>query len=361
MRILITGSDSFLGKNLFESLYRVKEHEITTFNSLADFDELYDDFDVVYHLLAEYRNENVEMFTQVNVELTKEILQYFRGKKARIILVSSEQSGNGTPYGDSRYQEEEIIKEFSRKNENSYAILRLAHEFGKWNKPNFNSVVATFCHNIARGEEIIINNPLTNLRLEYIDDIVAQLIEMGEQERNGYYEFSPVYNITVGELAKLLQGFKDDRIDANISDVSDELIKKLYSTYLTYIPEDGFDVKLKNHVDNRGAFAELLHFQGMGQVSINISKPGITKGNHWHDTKTEKFIVVAGEGRISLRKVGTDERIDYIVSGEEPRSIDIPPGYTHSITNIGNGDLVTVIWANELFEPQKPDTYFMEV
>lgn len=361
MKILITGYESFIGKNLYANLVHDSTNQISTLDSLEDFDVLYDDFDVMYHLLSEYRSDDPSKFNKVHVELTKEILRYLDGKKTRIILVSSEQVGNGTPYGDSRATEEELIKSFSMSNGNSYGILRLANEFGKWCKPNYNSVVATFCYQIARDEPVRIDRSDAPLCLEYIDDIISILMQMGKDSTSKYYDVFPKYSITVGELAKVIPKFKSDRDNANISEIDDELVKKLYSTYLTYLPERSFGIRLNEHDDDRGSFTELLHFNGKGQVSINISKPGITKGNHWHNTKTEKFLVVAGEARISFRKVGEEKVIDYFVSGNQPESIDIPPGYTHNITNIGTCDLVVVMWANEVFDPEKPDTYFMEV
>jgi UDP-2-acetamido-2,6-beta-L-arabino-hexul-4-ose reductase len=259
-------------------------------------------------------------------------------------------------------QAEESVKEWMSATGNQAYIFRLANEFGKWCPPNLNSVVGTFCNNIASGMDIQIDNPAAPLKLMYIDDIIDSFISVLENGAAPVYgEVEPFYRTTVGEVAKTIQSFQTIRTECDIPDMKNGLIKKLYSTYLSYLSSDGFSTPLQTHVDDRGSFTELLHFGGMGQVSVNISKPGVTKGNHWHHTKNEKFIVIAGEGVIKLRKVGTDDIAEYKVSGENMQVVDIPPRYTHNITNTGETDMLTIMWANEIFDNKKPDTYFEEV
>src|SRR5699024_9943573 len=241
---------------------------------------------------------------------------------------------------------------------------RLPNVFGKWCKPNYNSVIATFCHNISHNVEIQINDENHILNLVYIDDIIHEfksLINDYGNLKSGFKEISPVYEISLGELADKLKSFKQSRKNRMVPDLSTGLFKKLYSTYLSYLHIDDYAYDLTMNVDDRGSFTEFLKSEDNGQVSINISKPGIVKGNHWHHTKNEKFLVVSGEGVIRFRKYGTDEVIEYHVNGDKLEVVDIPTGYTHNIENLGHSDMVTVMWANELFDPNNPDTYFEEV
>ena len=243
-------------------------------------------------------------------------------------------------------------------------VYRLPNVFGKWCRPNYNSAIATFCHNIARDIPIKVNDPNVVMNLVYIDDVVEELIRAvnGKETRNGDFCIIPtVHTIKLGRVAELLLSFKDSRSDLSIPDMGDAFTKKLYATYLSYLPEDQFSYCLKMNADNRGSFAEIIRTPERGQVSVNVSRPGITKGNHWHDTKNEKFLVVSGRGVIRFRKVGSDRVFEYHVSGEELEVVDIPPGYTHNIENLGDSDMVTIMWANECFDPEKPDTYFLEV
>lgn len=351
MKILVTSPISFIGKNLIAEL-KCRDFDIAVLSLNDDLTNYTNEYDVIYHLETVYRSQNEEDFNEINVNYTKKLIDSLKWKK--FIYISSTQAGNNTPYGDSKKKAEDIVLSY-----NNTGVLRLSGEFGKWCEPFTNSVVATFCHQIATGKEITINDPNAPLNLVYIDDIVVKLISMINEIGVKYVE--PEYNLTVGELADILRGFYEDRKRSDISDIENLLIKKLYSTYLTYLPKDDFGCDLIKHSDDRGSFTELLHFGGKGQVSINVSKPGIMKGNHWHNTKTEKFIVVSGKASIKFRKVDSDEIIEYIVTGDNPQSIDIPPGFTHSITNIGEEDLVTVMWANEIFDPNVSDTYFLEV
>jgi UDP-2-acetamido-2,6-beta-L-arabino-hexul-4-ose reductase len=243
-------------------------------------------------------------------------------------------------------------------------VYRFPNVFGKWCKPNYNSVVATFCYNIANDLPITINDRNVNMTLVYIDDVVDELINalQKKETREGAYCKVPVeHKITLGEIADLVYSFKTSRQELTIPDMSDPFTKKLYATYLSYLTADKFSYPLKMNTDRRGSFTEIIRTPDRGQFNVNISNPGITKGNHWHNTKNEKFLVVSGKGVIRFRKVGDDKVYEYYVSGDKLEVVDIPTGYTHNIENIGDTDMVTFMWANEPFDPNKPDTYYLEV
>jgi Nucleoside-diphosphate-sugar epimerases len=363
VRILITGVDSFIGQNLRAELSNRGYNDVTGLNDCEDREKLkccIDKSDFIFHLHTIYRSEDPELFESVNIGTTKTIIELIGNRCKSLLLLSSTQAGNGDPYGQSKLLAEKCVKEWTNTTGNKAYIFRLANEFGKWCPPNFNSVVATFCYNIARGLPIKINNPNAPLKLMYIDDIIGNFISVLEPDLETNDKILS-YETSVGEVAKLIKSFSTARQELDIPDMPDGLIKKLYSTYLSYLPPGKLSVALQTHTDNRGSFTELFHFGGMGQVSVNISKPGVTKGNHWHHTKNEKFIVVSGSGIIKLRKVGTNEVFQYQVSGEKIEVVDIPPGYTHSITNTGEVDMLTIMWANEIFNADQPDTYFEEI
>ena|GEM_PF-240378 len=280
------------------------------------------------------------------------------------LITSSIQANLDNPYGRSKKAGEDLVFNFGKENDNKTLVYRLPNLFGKWCRPNYNSVVATFCYNIANDLPIKINDPNVVLTLAYIDDVVEEFINAleGRENRNGEFcEVSKTYNVSLGKIAELIYSFKKTREEHTIPNMSDEFTKKLYNTYLSYLPKDKFSYELKMNVDNRGSFTEFIKTLNRGQVSVNISKPGITKGNHWHHTKNEKFLVVSGKGVIRFRKIDSDEIIEYYVSGDKLEVVDIPPGYTHNIENLGDTDLVTIMWANEPFDPEKPDTYYLEV
>lgn len=365
MRILVTGADSFIGKNLIAELLNRGFNDVAEINDCNNIDQLecyIQVSDFIFHLLTVYRSNDEAVFEQINAETTRRIVDLIGGQHKSLFLLSSSQAGNGSAYGQSKLLAEVYVKEWMRVTGNKAYIFRLANEFGKWCPPNLNSVVATFCHNIANDLDIHINNPDAPLRLQYIDDIVDVLLSVLARETDSVdVEILPIYDTTVGEVSKILQSFRMMRSEMDIPAMEDGLIKKLYSTYLSYLPPDELSMPLQTYTDIRGSFTELLHFGGMGQVSVNISKPGVTKGNHWHHSKNEKFIVIAGEGVIKLREVGTDDILEYMVYGDNIEVIDIPPGCTHNITNTGKTDMITIIWANEIFDKDKPDTYSEEV
>lgn len=365
MKILITGANGFIGKNLIAELKNRGFDDLLYFTRENNIEELFlflDKADLIFHLAGINRPKSEEEFTIGNIELTKQITEYLisKNKNTPIIYTSSIQAELDNSYGISKKAAERLLEKYAEKIQAQISIYRLTNVFGKWSKPNYNTVIATFCHNLTRGIEIQIDNPNHILNLVYIDDVVYELISCIEAKKTTY-EVQPVYQVKLSRIAELLYSFVETRKTLNLPNLSDSFEKKLYSTYLSYLPEDEFSYELKMNVDHRGSFTEFIRTADRGQVSINISKPGITKGNHWHHTKNEKFLVVSGEGIIRFRKIGEDKVIEYRVSGEKLTVVDIPVGYTHSIVNVGDTDLVTVMWVNELFDPKSPDTNFLEV
>jgi UDP-2-acetamido-2,6-beta-L-arabino-hexul-4-ose reductase len=283
--------------------------------------------------------------------------------KAPIMLASSIQAELDNPYGKSKKAGEELLFKYSKENQSKVFIYRFPNVFGKWCKPNYNSAVATFSHNIAHDLPISVNDPNVEMNLIYIDDLVNEMIRAlnrNANQSNDYCYVQPIYNIKLGEIVDLLYEFKYSRENKSIPNTENPFIKKLYANYLSYLPKNKFSYELKMNIDHRGSFTEFLKTPDRGQVSVNISKPGIVKGNHWHHTKNEKFLVVFGSGVIRLRKIDEHEIIEYFVSDKKLEVVDIPPGYTHNIENLGDSDMVTIIWVNETFDSLKPDTIYLE-
>ncbi len=369
MKILVTGAKGFIGKNLiaelknrgYEDLYEcdieTTEEELEQYTKNCEF---------VFHLAGVNRPEKEEDFMKGNFGFTSILLDKLKKNKNKspVLITSSIQAKLDNPYGKSKKAGEDLMFSYEKETGSKVLVYRLPNVFGKWCRPNYNSAVATFCNNIARNLEITVNDPNVVMNLVYIDDVVEEFISALEgkehiEENFGY--IPTVYTIKLGEIVELIQGFKKSREDLMLPNMKDEFSKKLYSTYLSYLPENEFNYPLKMNIDNRGLFTEMFKTAERGQISVNVAKPGIVKGNHWHNTKNEKFIVVSGKASIRFRKIDSDKVIEYIVSGDKMEVVDIPCGYTHNIENIGDTDLVTIMWANELFNPEKPDTYFMEV
>lgn len=368
MKILVTGANGFIGKNLIAKLNELKSHEIISIDRSNTKEELVQallEAEFIFHLAGINRPKDEKEFFEGNSGLTGEILKILKenNKNTPIAITSSIQADLDNAYGKSKKLAEEELLMYSANSNAKVFIYRLPNVFGKWCRPNYNSAVATFCHNIARGEEVWVSNPKIELTLVYIDDVVRCLVSSIEDKSSlsGYVNIDIEHKATLGKIVEFLNSFVESRKNLMVPNMEDEFTKKLYSTYLSYLPEDKFSYSLKMNVDNRGSFTEFLKTSDRGQVSINISKPGITKGNHWHHTKNEKFLVVSGTGLIRFRKIDCNEIIEYKVSGEKLQVVDIPTGYTHSIVNIGDTDMVTVMWANEAFNQEKPDTYFLEV
>ncbi|BDU70448.1 capsular polysaccharide biosynthesis protein Cap8F [Geothrix oryzae] len=367
--VLVTGANGFVGSNLCAALKYRKDVNLLTYDVNDPLDALPERVlaaSAIVHLAGINRPEHPKEFLAGNVNLTTQLVQILQtaGKSTPLILSSSTQAALANPYGESKLAAEEAVFEYSRATGTSVFVYRLPNLFGKWCRPNYNSVVATFCHNIAHKLPIQINNPDAPLDLVYIDDLIdafCQALE-GRAVMNGPFCTVPVvYKTTVGNLADRIRAFASSRDDLSIPPMDDPFTRKLYSTYLSALPTDQFSYPIKMHRDSRGSFTEFLKTPDRGQVSVNISHPGITKGNHWHHTKNEKFLVVSGTGVIRFRKLGTQEVIEYRVSGEKLEVVDIPPGYTHNITNIGECDMVTIMWVNEPFDRDRPDTWIEEV
>lgn len=370
MKILVTGARGFIGKNLVCHLKNEGFNEIYEFgheNSDDDLKKFTRDCEFVFHCAGVNRPENEEDFNKGNTELTKRLLSYLDENEniVPVLISSSTQAELDNPYGISKKMAEDAVYSYGESRSVPVFIYRLPNVFGKWSRPDYNSAVATFCSNVARGLPIMVSDPKHQMKLVYVDDIVQEFINDMRSFISSktipcrrYIEPTcPVYSTDLGRLADTITSFGTLRQKIEVPDLSDPLVSKLYSTYLSFLPENGFSYPLNMHVDDRGSFTEFIRTPDRGQFSVNISHPGITKGEHWHDSKNEKFLVVRGKGRISFRKIGTDEVIDYHVTGEKLEVVDIPTGYTHCIVNEGNEDMVTLMWANEAFDPEHPDTY----
>ncbi len=368
--ILITGAAGFIGKNLSTELRNRGYKNILLFdiqNSEEELESYCKKADFVFHLAGINRPKVVDEFYSGNTAFTEKLLSTLSnvGSKAPILVTSSIQAELDNDYGKSKALAENAIYDFGSKNNVPVFVFRLVGVFGKWCRPNYNSVVATFCYNIANELPIEISNPDAVVKLCYIDDVINTLIMTLENSvplsTNKPLQVEPSYQVTLKELSELINSYKTSRESVMVPSIKNGFSAKLYGTYTSYLPSNEFSYRLKNNVDNRGHLAEFLKDNGFGQLFVSTTKPGITRGNHWHHTKTEKFFVVYGEALIRIRKIDESEICEILVSGENPMVVDIPTGYTHNITNVGDGDLVTLFWSSEVFNPQKTDTYFMEV
>lgn len=369
MKILVTGASGFIGKNLVAKLKTLNIEEIYEYDIHSidkDLDRYTKDCDFVFHLAGVNRPNNDTEFLKGNTQLTEKILDKLEknSNKCPIMISSSVHAIKGNKYGESKKAAEEILINYSKKNKVKIFIYRFPNVFGKWCKPNYNSVIATFCHSIANNLDIHVNDPETELELLYIDDLINEMIHAleGFENRDGYFCHGyTTHKIKLSRIVELLNSYHKSRSSFEVPFVSTEFSKKLYSTYLSYVDPKELSYDLIMHTDDRGSFTEFLKSNLNGQISINISKPGIVKGNHWHNTKNEKFLVISGKAVIRLRNINETKVIEYYVSDRKLEVIDIPPGYTHNIENIGTDDMVTVIWANEIYDKQSPDTIYEEV
>ena len=371
--ILITGAGGFVGKNLVATLRTAGYTDLMLFEK-DDTPETLADYcrraAFVVHLAGINRPTDPSEFYTGNAGLTDTLLANLEaaGNTAPVLVTSSTQAELDNDYGKSKRQAEEAIFAHRRRTGATVYVFRMPGVFGKWCRPNYNSVVATFCHNVAHGLPIQVRDSAFSLPLVYIDDVVACILAafdgdvMMDRSATPICHMHPIHEVTLGRLAELIQGFAAGRTSLAVPDLAPgSFEKKLYSTYLSYLPSDQFSYPLEMHTDNRGSITEFLRSPERGQVSINISHPGIVKGNHWHHTKNEKFLVVKGEGVIRFRNIFSKEVIEYHVSGDKLEVVDIPCGYTHNIENVGTEDMVTVMWANEAFDPDHPDTFFEPV
>ncbi|MGC9337358.1 MAG: NAD-dependent epimerase/dehydratase family protein [Candidatus Cloacimonadia bacterium] len=369
-KILITGSNGFVGKNLIEGLSRVPGLEIKKFDvdhDLSLLKKYLGEVDCLFHFAGVNRPEHTNEFEAGNVVLTQKLTGLLAELRRNIpvVLTSSIQATLDNPYGKSKKKAEDVLIRYSKENDAKIYIYRLPNVFGKWCRPNYNSVVATFCYNISHGLDITISDVNNEIELVYIDDVVREfigLVSNGSENKNQYYyKIDRTFKITLGELAKKIYQLKEIRKSLVVPDLSDDFMRCLHATYMSYIDKNDFSYKLDIKTDQRGNLAELIKSNHFGQIFVSRSYRGVVRGNHYHNTKIEKFCVLHGEAVIKFRHILEEEVLSYHVSGEAPEIIDIPPGYTHSIENLGDGEMIVLFWANEIFDPEKPDTYYCEV
>ena len=370
MNIVITGAAGFLGRNLAAWLTPLPAHRVRGFDRDDSWEALaagLDEADFVFHLAGINRPDSEQEFISGNVGLTQQICDQLlqRGRAVPLLLSSSIQATLDNPYGRSKAEAEVVVADYARQSGAAVRIYRLANIFGKWSRPNYNSVVATFCYNIARDLPITISDPTRQLTLVYVDDVMRHFVgELATAHESGGVQqcaAAPVAQITLGELAARLREFRAVRSTLQMPDFGDPLIGKLYATYLSYLPQDAFAYELDRKCDNRGCLAEFVKLPAFGQIFVSRTAPGVTRGNHYHHTKTEKFLVLEGEACVRFRRIDDDAVIEYRVTGSDMRVVDIPPGYTHSLENSGASELVTLFWASEIFDPGQPDTAFLPV
>ena len=404
MKVLVTGAKGFVGRNLCLALGQMPSIEVLKYDlgDEAKLDGFLAECDFVMHLAGVNRPKDPEEFKTGNTVFTEDILDRLaaRSNPPPVLLSSSIQAALDNDYGKSKKAAEDAVMAYGEKTGAAVCVYRLANVFGKWCRPNYNSAVATWVYNIARDLPIMVRDPDATVTLVYIDDVVKSFVgcldiltqrggeaECAEDGREvfgqdlqdgqdcadgedaecakgeGILSVEPAYTRSLGEIVELIRSFHDEPKTLMVPDQADGFTKKLYSTYLAALPEDKFSYPLTMHCDNRGSFTEALHSVERGQVSINVSKPGITKGQHWHHTKHEKFLVVSGKGEINFRLADDPAApvISYKVSGDKLEVVRIPPGYTHNIVNAGDTDMVTVMWANEVFDPENPDTFRLDV
>ena len=368
MKVLVTGADGFIGKNLVVSLSRSTKVELIKFtrqSNVSDLAGLVAQVDFIFHLAGINRPKEEKEFFEGNADLTKLICDAIRdtGRKIPVILSSSIQAERMNPYGRSKLQAEMHLLNLYMETENPVYIYRLPNVFGKWCKPNYNSAVATFCHNISHGLPIQINDPSAPLTLVHIGDVVSSFMHvMTELPKEALHiDVEPVYQTTVGELADQLIQFKESRETLINEAVGDGFMRVLYATYISYISPDRFNYPLKKYEDPRGAFVEMLKTKDSGQFSVFTAHPGITRGGHYHHVKTEKFLVIKGKARFGFRHIVTDEVAEIYTSCDQPEVVETVPGWSHDITNVGDEEMVVMLWANEIFDPENPDTFASKV
>jgi UDP-2-acetamido-2,6-beta-L-arabino-hexul-4-ose reductase len=371
-RILVTGANGFIGQNLVVCLNELTNITISTFvrgDDMAHLSELMAQTDAVVHLAGENRPADESAFSQVNAGLTAALCEAIQqeyattGRHVPLVLASSTQAECDNPYGRSKLEAEQALHSLAQATGNPCVVFRLPGVFGKWCKPNYNSVVATFCHNFARDLPIQINDPDALVRLVYVDDVVVALLNTLQSPSAGFVHATvePEYRITLGELAAQIRAFADCREKLMIERVGAGLVRALYSTYVSYLPHEKFSYEVPQHADSRGVFIEILKTHDSGQFSYFTAHPGITRGGHYHHTKTEKFLVIKGEALFRFRHLLTNDLVEFRTSGITPQVVDTIPGWSHDITNVGDEEMIVMLWANENFDHQKPDTVTSKV
>jgi UDP-2-acetamido-2,6-beta-L-arabino-hexul-4-ose reductase len=374
-RVLVTGANGFIGKNFQLHLAERKGVEVVCFrrdDSVAQLPELLQGVEFVFHLAGVNRPQDPAEFVTGNADLTHALCEGIAsmtaatGKKVPVVYTSSTQAARDNPYGQSKRTAEDALFALQRDQGVPVNVFRLPNVFGKWCKPNYNSAVATFCHNIARGLPIQVIDPAAPVTLVYVDDVVARFVQLldgasAALDANGFATVAPQYSTTVGELAQLIQAFKDSRTTLMTERVGTGLVRALYSTYVSYLPVEAFAYTVPQHGDPRGVFVEMLKTPDCGQFSYFTAHPGITRGGHYHHSKTEKFLVIKGQARFKFRHMQTGEVHELLTSGDKAEVVETVPGWTHDITNVGPDEMIVMLWANEVFDRDKPDTVACKV
>ncbi|MBW7924910.1 MAG: capsular polysaccharide biosynthesis protein CapF [Burkholderiaceae bacterium] len=368
MRIVVTGADGFIGRNLRMRLAELGHRDvrlITRGSSVAQLRGAARDADFVFHLAGVNRPQDPAEFDACNAGFTAALCDALaeEGGRAPVVFASSTQAALDNPYGRSKRAAEQVLLRHGEDHGTPVHVFRLTNVFGKWSRPHYNSAVATFCHQLARGLPITVNDPAAPLRLVYIDDVVAAFVALLDAPQNpgGFVEASPVYATTVGEVAETLHGFVASRQTLMTSRVGTGLARALHATYLSHLPPESFDYTVPQYGDPRGVFVEMLKTPDCGQFSYFTAHPGVTRGGHYHHSKTEKFLVIKGTARFGFRHIDTDQMHELTVRGGEARIVETIPGWVHDITNVGDDEMIVMLWANEVFDRERPDTVAMKV
>jgi UDP-2-acetamido-2,6-beta-L-arabino-hexul-4-ose reductase len=369
--ILVTGAAGFLGKNLYAHLQRREDVAVDTFDlgtPESDLQKFAARADVIFHLAGVNRPEKPEEFETGNAGLTQTLVDLMQqsDRKPHVMMSSSIQATLDNPYGQSKRHGEKILERWAKQSGAKLSVFRLTNLFGKWCRPNYNSVTATFCHNIANDLPVQISDPDYVVKLAYIDDVVAAFLKEMEDspQRDSFLvdpDPIPATTITLGDLVSRIRFFRDMQTTLMIPDMSERFNQQLYATYMSYVPQERWTYFPPVNTDNRGNLAELVKSQSFGQMFVSRTKPGVTRGNHYHHTKIEKFMVISGEAVIRFRHIFGTEVIKFPVKGEDYHIVEIPPGYTHNITNTGDTELITLFWSSEIFNKEQPDTYYLPV
>ena len=368
MKVVVTGANGFIGKNLIVRLRELGDVVVLTYvrgQDVSSLNELLAQADAVVHLAGENRPADIQAFTDVNIDLVRDLCEGLAalGKTIPVLLASSIQAEQDNPYGRSKLAAEQLVEGLANLHGNPVAIYRLPGVFGKWCKPNYNSVVATFCHNKAHDLQVQINDPGICIRLVYIDDVVSAFLGLLASDWRGILRpiVEPEYSITLGDLSDQIDAFKNCRSNLVSERVGTGLIRALYATYVSYLPVDKFAYNVPSYHDSRGIFVEMLKTPDTGQFSFFTAHPGITRGGHYHHTKTEKFLVIKGSARFGFRHMLTNE-VHYLeTNGNQPQIVETVPGWTHDVTNIGAEEMVVMLWASEIFDRANPDTFSSKV